>query len=120
MRSLCGFDSLSSDYASPAQWQRSCFVISRLSVQIRREALIVKDYYVRVVKWRHLCHEDRRSGFKSRDGLMQIGYRVFQDLQIKIYLRRIMDRPDGYEPSEARSIRAGDTVAVAERLCSGL
>ena len=36
------------------------------------------------------------------------------------YLRRIMDRPDGYEPSEARSIRAGDTVAVAERLCSGL
>ena len=39
MRSLCGFDSRSSDHASLAQWKRSCFVISRLSVQIRREAL---------------------------------------------------------------------------------
>ncbi len=26
-----------------------------------------------------------------------------------------MDRPGGYEPSNARSTRAGDTVAVAER-----
>ena len=26
-----------------------------------------------------------------------------------------MDRPDGYEPSDARSIRAGDTVAVADK-----
>ena len=30
--SLCWFDSSSSDYASLAQWERSCFVISRLSV----------------------------------------------------------------------------------------
>lgn len=29
--------------------------------------------------------------------------------------RSSMDRPGGYEPSNARSTRAGDTVAVAER-----
>ena len=33
---------------------------------------------------------------------------------------RLKERLGGYEPSDARSSRAGDTVAVAERLCSGL
>ena len=28
--------------------------------------------------------------------------------------RRSKDRPDGYEPSDARSIRAGNAVAVAD------
>ena len=32
----------------------------------------------------------------------------------------LKERLGGYEPSDARSSRAGDTVAVAERLCSGL
>ena len=31
-----------------------------------------------------------------------------------IYPRRLKDRPDGYEPSDARSIRAGDAVTVAD------
>ncbi len=33
---------------------------------------------------------------------------------IPIYPRRLMDRPGGHGPSDARSNRAGDTVAVAE------
>ena len=33
---------------------------------------------------------------------------------------RLKERLGGYEPSDARSSRAGDTVAVAERLCSDL
>ena len=37
-----------------------------------------------------------------------------------LYPCRLTERPGGYEPSEACSIHAGDTVAVAERLCSGL
>ena len=31
-----------------------------------------------------------------------------------IYPRRLKDRPDGHEPSDARSIRAGDAVTVAD------
>ena len=31
-----------------------------------------------------------------------------------IYPRRLKDRPDGYDPSDARSIRAGDAVTVAD------
>ena len=34
--------------------------------------------------------------------------------------RRLTEKPSGYDPLDARSSRAGDTVAVAERLCSGL
>ena len=35
-------------------------------------------------------------------------------VRLNICPRRLMDRPGGYGPSDARSIRAGDTVTVAD------
>ena len=86
MRSLCGFDSRSSDLASLAQWKRSCFVISRLSVRCQLADI-------------------EPTGKLSNSQICPC---------------RLKERLGGYEPSDARSSRGGDTVAVAERLCSGL
>ena len=45
---------------------------------------------------------------------MQLCEAAFSRSFMPVYPRRLMDRPGGHGPSDARSIRAGDTVTVAD------
>ena len=111
---MCARSGTSLDCKSLRGWFESiCALVSHSSnrrgqgipnPQIRVQVLY--ETYGYVAKW--FC-----SGLLNRKTQVRI-------LSCPLRPRRLTERPGGYEPPCARPTRAGDTVTVAERLCSGL